>query len=174
MERFAAQHLFLMEAAGTTLFGDGSMRLVNKFLLAPVAALAFGAVATQAHAEVHQTGSVNIPSDNFADVSWTKFEGPVNRLRFYAMNDTIDCQHISVTYRDGTTHEVFSGAIPKGGFTTVTFPEGDSRMREVAFACKAQAVDGARITFTALSEGQTWAEQMLPVERRADAVATPQ
>ena len=149
------------------------MRLVTKALLGPVAALAFGAVATQAQAEVHQTGSVNIPSDRYADVSWTQFEGAVNRLRFYAVNDTVNCAHISVTYRDGTTHEVYRGAIPKGGFTTVTFPEGDSRMREVAFACKADAVDGARISFTALSEGQTWAEQTLPIERRADVVTAP-
>lgn len=146
------------------------MRLVPKFLLAS-AILAFGAVAAQA--EVHQTGSVNIPSDRFADVSWTKFEGEVNRLRFYADNDTVDCEHISVTYRDGTTHEVYRGSIPMGGFTTVTFPEGDSRMREVAFACKARSVDGARITFTALSEGQTWAERELPLQRRADAVSAP-
>ena len=149
------------------------MRLVPKFLLAPCAALAFGAAATQATAEVHQTGFVNVPSDRYADVSWTKFEGPVNRLRFYATNDTIDCDHISVTYRDGTTHEVFRGSIPLGGYTTVTFPEGDSRMREVAFACKASLKDGARITFTALSEGQTWAERELPLQRQADAVAAP-
>jgi hypothetical protein len=149
------------------------MRLVPKFLLGTCAALAFGAAATQAHAEVHQTGSVNVPADRFADVSWTRFEGPVNRLRFYADNDTINCDHISVTYRDGTTHEVFSGTIPLGGYTTVTFPEGDSRMREVAFACKAELKDGARITFTALSEGQTFAERELPLQRRADAVAAP-
>ena len=149
------------------------MRLVPKFLLASCAALAFAAVATQASAEVHQTGSVNVPVDRFADVSWTKFEGPVNRLRFYADNDTINCEHITVTYRDGITREVFRGSIPLGGYTTVTFPEGDSRMREVAFACKASLKDGARITFTALSEGQTWAQRELPLTRRADVVAAP-
>lgn len=89
------------------------MRLVPKFLLMSCAALAFG--ATQASAEVHQTGSVNVPVDRFADVSWTRFEGPVNRLRFYADNDTVNCEHISVTYRDGITREVFSGTIPMGG-----------------------------------------------------------
>lgn len=147
------------------------MRLIPKFLLASCAALAFG--ATQASAEVHQTGSVNVPVDRFADVSWTRFEGPVNRLRFYADNDTVNCAHITVTYRDGITREVYRGTIPMGGYTTVTFPEGDSRMREVAFACKAQNMDGARITFTALSEGQTWAQRELPLERRANAIAAP-
>ena len=100
------------------------MRLVPKFMLASCAALAFGAAATQAYAEVHQTGFVNVPADRYADVSWTKFEGPVNRLRFYATNDTIDCDHISVTYRDGITREVFRGSIPLGGYTTVTFESG--------------------------------------------------
>jgi hypothetical protein len=78
-----------------------------------------------------------------------------------------------VTYRDGITREVFRGSIPLGGYTTLTFPEGDSRMRKVAFACKASLKDGARLTFTALSEGQTWAEQELPLTRRADVVAAP-
>ena len=87
------------------------MRLVPKFLLASCAALAFGAIATHASAEIYQTGSVNVPVDRFADVSWTKFEGPVNRLRFYADNDTINCEHITVTYQDGITREVFSGTI---------------------------------------------------------------
>lgn len=147
------------------------MRLFPRFLLMSCAALAFG--ATQVSAEVHQTGSVNVPVDRFADVSWTRFEGPVNRLRFYADNDTINCEHITVTYRDGITRQVYRGTIPMGGYTTVTFPEGDSRMREVTFACKAQSMDGARITFTALSEGQTWAQRELPLERRADAIAAP-
>ena len=82
------------------------MRLVPKFLLASCAALACCAAATHPYGEVHQTGFVNVPADRYADVSWTKFEGPVNRLRFYATNDTIDCDHISVTYRDGTTQTV--------------------------------------------------------------------
>ena len=68
---------------------------------------------------------------------------------------------------------MFRGSIPLGGYTTVTFPEGDSRMREEAFACKASLKDGARLTFTALSQGQTWAQQALALQRRADVVAAP-
>jgi len=120
------------------------------------------AIALPAHAEVHQIGSVNVAADHFTDVSWEHFEGPVESLQFVASGDTVDCAHISVTYRDGTTHTVFSGILPKDSTETVTFPEGDSRMRHVDFACKAQKVDGARIALSAVSEGwddHQWARE---------------
>jgi hypothetical protein len=106
-----------------------------------------------ARAEVHQIGSVNVAADHFTDVSWEHFEGAVEKLQFVAEGDTINCAHISVTYRDGTTHEVFRGVMPKDSIETITFPEGDSRMRHVDFACKAASVDGARIALSAVSEG---------------------
>jgi hypothetical protein len=117
------------------------------------AAAAVGLLARPAMADVHQIGSVNIASDHYTDVSWEHFEGPVDRLQFVASGDTLDCAHISVTYRDGTTHEVFSGILPKDSTETITFPEGDSRMRHVDFACKAQSVDGARLALSSVSEG---------------------
>jgi len=94
-----------------------------------------------------------VSADHYTDVSWEHFEGPVEKLQFVAQGDTLDCAHISVTYRDGTTHEVFSGILPKDSTETITFPEGDSRMRHVDFACKAQNVDGARVALSAVSEG---------------------
>jgi len=117
------------------------------------AAVAVGLAARPAMADVHQVGSVNVSADHYTDVSWEHFEGPVDRLQFVAQGDTLDCAHISVTYRDGTTHEVFSGILPKDSIETITFPEGDSRMRHVDFACKAQSVDGARIALSSISEG---------------------
>ena len=126
------------------------------------ATLLAGATTLSAKADVHQIGSVNVSSDHYTDVSWEHFEGAVERLQFVAEGDTVDCAHISVTYRDGTTHTVFSGVLPKDSIETVTFPEGDSRMRHVDFACKAQSVDGARIRLSALSEGwdaRQWARE---------------
>jgi hypothetical protein len=117
------------------------------------AALLAGATALPAKADVHQIGSVNVAADHYTNVSWEHFEGPVERLQFVATGDTIDCAHISVTYRDGTTHTVFSGIMTRDSIETITFPEGDSRMRHVDFACKAQSVDGARIELSSLSEG---------------------
>jgi hypothetical protein len=128
----------------------------------------FGAVilvaATEqaAKADVHQVGSVNVSADHFTDVSWEHFEGAVDRLQFVAEGDAMTCAHISVTYADGTTHKVFSGMLPKDSIETITFPEGDSRMRHVDFACKAQAVDGAKIRLSAISEGlgdDVWARE---------------
>ena len=100
------------------------------------ALLAGAATALPAKADVHQIGSVNVAADHYTDVSWEHFEGPVERLQFVAEGDTVDCAHISVTYRDGTAHTVFSGILPKDSTETVTFPEGDSRMRHVDFACQ--------------------------------------
>jgi hypothetical protein len=68
------------------------------------AAMAVGLAARPAMADVHQVGSVNVSADHYTDVSWEHFEGPVDRLQFVAQGDTLDCAHISVTYRDGTTH----------------------------------------------------------------------
>ena len=133
----------------------------SSFLILGVALLA-GATAMPAHAAVHEIGSVNISSDHYTDVSWQHFEGPVIRLRMVAEGDTIDCDHVAVTYFDGTTHEVFSGTINKDAIETITFPEGDSRIRHVNFACKAQAVDGARIALSSVSAGwdaDRWAAQ---------------
>ena len=127
------------------------------------AALLVGAATTlPAHADVHQIGSVNVANDHFTNVSWEHFEGPVQNLQFIATGDAIECAHISVTYRDGTTHTVFSGLLPKDSTETITFPEGDSRMKHVDFACKAQSVDGARIALSSMSEGwdaRSWARE---------------
>jgi hypothetical protein len=130
---------------------ESSMRKSSLIFLG-VAFLA-GASAMPAQALVHQIGSVNIAADHYTDINWTHFEGPVVRLRLVAEGDTMDCDHIAVTYYDGTTHEVFSGTMVKDSIETITFPEGDSRIRNVNFACKAQSVDGARIALSSVSEG---------------------
>lgn len=127
------------------------------------AALLVGAATTlPAHADVHQIGSVNVANDHFTNVSWEHFEGPVENLQFVASGDAIECAHISVTYRDGTTHEVWRGTMVKDLIETITFPEGDSRMKHVDFACKADSVDGAKIALSAVSQGwddRQWARQ---------------
>ena len=104
-------------------------------------------------ADNQQLGSVNVSAYHYTHVSCSRFEGPVARLQFVADTDTVECDRIIVTYRDGTSHVVFSGTLTKGSTETITFPEGDSRIRNVDFACKAESVDGARITLSALSEG---------------------
>jgi hypothetical protein len=134
-------------------------------------------IAVPALADVHQLGAVNISADRYTHVSWSRFEGPVLRLRFVADNDTVDCEHIVVTYRDGTSHDVFSGTLMKNSTETITFPEGDSHIQNVDFACKAMAVDGARISLSAVSEGPEWADpkvdHTMPARVRTDTAAEP-
>ena len=122
--------------------------------LALIGALFCGGLAAgSAHADVHQLGDVNISAGHYTHVSWSRFDGPVLRLRFVADNDTVDCEHIMVTYRDGTVHEVFSGIMPRDTMETISFTEGDSHLRNIDFACKAASKDGARITLSAVSAG---------------------
>jgi len=140
---------------------ESSMRKSTLAVLG-AAVLVGAATALPAHADVHQIGSVNVSNDHFTNISWEHFEGPVENLQFVASGDTIECAHISVTYRDGTTHTVFSGILPKDSIETVTFPEGDSRMKHVDFACKARNVDGARLALSSRSEGwddHAWARE---------------
>jgi hypothetical protein len=133
----------------------------SSFLILGAALLA-GATALPAKAMVHEIGSVNVSADHYTNVSWQHFEGPVIRLRMVAEGDAIDCDHVAVTYYDGTTHNVFSGTMVKDSIETITFPEGDSRIRFVDFACKAASLDGARIALSSVSEGwdhDHWAPQ---------------
>ena len=121
-------------------------------LLLLIAVFGMG-VALPAAAAVHQLGAVNVSADHYTQVSWTRFDGPVAKLTFVPDNDAVDCDHITINYRDGTSHDVFSGVLLKDQRETITFPESDSRLRSVDFACKARSMDGARITLSAVSEG---------------------
>jgi len=117
-------------------------------------ALSLGAASLPAAADVHQLGDVNVSADHYTHVHWSRFDGPVLRLRFVADNDTVDCEDILVTYSDGTTHDVFSGTLPRDGAETIFFSQGDSHLRDIDFACKARNRDGARISLSALSQGE--------------------
>ena len=127
--------------------------LLQPSLLALGTALCI-AGALPATAASHQLGAVNVSSDHYTYVSWTHFDGPVERLSFIPDNDAIDCDHITVNYLDGTSHQVFSGYLLKGQRETISFPgSDDSRLHSVDFACKAQSFDGARISLSSVSEG---------------------
>ena len=128
------------------------MRKSSVLLLS--AALAVGA-ALPASAMVRQIGSVNVSADHYSKVSWSRFDGPVERLSLMPDNDTIQCDHITVNYRDGTSHDVFSGVLMQGQRQTILFPRdsNDGRIDDISFACKAENVDGARIALSSVSDG---------------------
>jgi hypothetical protein len=138
--------------------------------LLPVAALlGFACVAAPALADIHQLGTVNVAAGHYTHVSWSRFDGPVVRLRFIADNDTIDCEHITVTYHDGTVHDVFSGLLQRNGAETITFPVGDSRLKSVDFACKAESRDGARIILSSVSDDGLEDDMAGPAHVRTEA-----
>lgn len=126
----------------------------SQFSLPFAAALLSLSAAWPAAAAVHQLGAVNVSADHYTQVSWSRFDGPVARLSFMPDSDAVDCDHITINYRDGTSHDVFSGVLLKDQRETITFPGTDSRLRSVDFACKAQHVDGARISLSAVSDGE--------------------
>jgi hypothetical protein len=127
--------------------------MLKSSLLVAAATLTLGA-ALPAAAAVHQLGAVNVSADHYTQVSWTRFDGPVQKLSFLPDTDAVDCDHITVNYADGTSHDVFSGVLLKDQQETITFPESDSRLRSVTFACRARSIDGARISLSAISDGE--------------------
>lgn len=132
---------------------NGMRASICKSALLTLGALLCLGTALPASADVHQLGAVNVSADHYTRVSWTRFDGPVERLSFVPDNDAVDCDHITINYRDGTSHDVFSGVLLRDQRQTITFPDSDSRLRSVDFACKARSLDGARITFSAVTEG---------------------
>jgi len=114
-----------------------------------------------AAAAIHELGAVNVSSDHYTHVSWTRFDGPVDRLSLVPATDSIDCDHITVNYLDGTSHDVFSGRLVEGSRETISFPGDtaqDRRLASVTFSCRAENVDGARIALSAVTDGGRFAD----------------
>ncbi len=129
-------------------------------LLMFVSLLCLGS-ALPAAAAIHELGAVNVSADRYTHVSWTRFDGPVDRLSFLPANDAVDCDHITVNYLDGTSHDVFSGVLLKDQRETISFPGDeaqDRRLASVEFSCRAENMDGARIALSAVTDGSRFAD----------------
>jgi hypothetical protein len=117
--------------------------------------------ALPALANVHELGAVNVSSQQYTHISWTRFDGPVERLSFLPSNDAVDCDHITVNYRDGTSHDVFSGVLLAQQRETISFPgDQDRRLASVDFSCRAENVDGARIALAATTDGGRFPDEL--------------
>jgi hypothetical protein len=129
---------------------ESLMPILPRFLFgAALAALA----ATPALAVDREFGSVNVAAGHYTDVRWSLFGGPLDHFTIMPENDAIDCEHITINYRDGTSHDVFSGYVAAGAHTTISLPPpNDGRVANVTFACKAQNTDGARIALLAVTD----------------------
>jgi hypothetical protein len=127
-----------------------------------VISAAFPAIALE-----HQLGAVNVSADEYTKVTWSRFDGDVRRLALVPENDTVRCNHITVHYRNGISYDVFEGTLTRGSTETITFPqEGDNRVRDVDFACRAENLDGARIALFAVSDGDGFADDQAPARVR--------
>ncbi|HWF64560.1 MAG TPA: hypothetical protein VN685_08120 [Rhizomicrobium sp.] len=133
------------------------MRKSSLFIFASL--LCMGALP--ASAAIHELGAVNVSADHYTNVTWTRFDGPVDRLSFLPATDAVDCDHITVNYLDGTSHDVFSGRLLREQRETISFPAdqaGDRRLASVTFSCRAENVDGARIALSAVTDGDRFAD----------------
>lgn len=132
---------------------------MRRFSLLVFASMLCAGGALPAAAAIHELGAVNVSSDHYTHVSWTQFEGPVDRLSFMPANDAVDCDHITVNYPDGMSSDVFSGTLLKGQRETISFPgDRDPRLASVTFSCRAENIDGARIALSAVTDGSRFAD----------------
>lgn len=126
------------------------MRTLPRLLLGATLVMT---LAAPAFALDQEFGSVNIATGHFTDVRWSRFGGPLDHITFMPENDAIDCEHVTINYLDGTSHDVFSGTVLAGAQTTISLPPpNDGRVANVTFACKAQHVDGARVALSAVTD----------------------
>jgi hypothetical protein len=130
------------------------MRLALKLLAGAALCATLATLDTRpAAAAEHEFGSVNVAAGHYTDVRWSRFGGPLDHITFVPVNDAIDCEHVTINYLDGTTHDVFSGTVLAGARTTISLPPpNDGRVHDVTFACKAHTVDGARIALSAVTD----------------------
>jgi len=115
-------------------------------LLAFAAALSIGAALPALAA--FDTDTVYVSPDRYTTASWSDFDGPVERLNVVS-NRNVDCDHITVHYRDGTSQDVFSGMLYSGERQSIAFPGGTRPISDVRLACRAENDFGARLSLSA-------------------------
>lgn len=94
------------------------------------------------------TDTVYVSPDHYTTASFSDFGGPVERLNVVS-NRNVDCDHITVHYRDGTAQDVFSGMLYSGERQSIAFPGGTRPIADVRLACRADNDFGARLSLTA-------------------------
>ena len=92
--------------------------------------------------------AVYVSPDHYTSASWSDFDGPVDRLNVVS-DRTVDCDHITVHYRDGTAQDVFSGTLYSGERQSIAFPGGARPISDVRLACRADSDYGARLSLSA-------------------------
>ncbi|HXS05699.1 MAG TPA: hypothetical protein VN723_02835 [Rhizomicrobium sp.] len=94
------------------------------------------------------TDTVYVSPDRYTSVSWSDFDGPVARLNLIS-DRTLDCDRITVHYRDGTAQDVFSGTLYSNERQSIAVPDGERGVSDVRLACRADGDFGARLSLHA-------------------------
>ncbi len=115
-------------------------------LFAFAAALSIGAALPALAAFDGDT--VYVSPDRYTSATWTDFDGPVDRLNVVS-NRNVDCDHITIHYRDGGSQNVFSGMLYSGERQSIAFPGGARPISDVRLACRADNDFGARLSLSA-------------------------
>lgn len=115
-------------------------------ILAFAAALSMGAALPALAALENDT--VYVSPDHYTGASWSGFGDPIERLNVVS-DRTVDCDHITVHYRDGATQDVFSGLLYSGERQSIAFPGGARPIASVRLSCRADNDFGARLSLSA-------------------------
>jgi hypothetical protein len=115
------------------------------FRLGALAAVAFVALAAPAHAAWYDIGSVDFDRGGERERQYGNFGGPVERLRFTASRNDVQCRSVTATFRNGNTREVFDGGIRQGATVVVDLPGRQREVRRLDFLCRSDGRRPARI-----------------------------
>ncbi len=110
--------------------------------LGALAAVAFVALAAPAQAAWYNIGSVDFDRGGDHERQYTKFGGPIERLRLSASGNDVQCRSVKVTFGNGNSRDVFDGGIREGQTVVVDLPGRNREVRRLDFKCRS---DGRRL-----------------------------
>lgn len=107
------------------------------------------ALAAPAMADWARIGGVDVSHGRDRDVTYTRFGGGVDKLRFDTHESDVTCRSVRATFRNGTSREVFSGRLRAGRSQVVDLPGDRRHVEKLDFNCRASARRGATIVISA-------------------------
>jgi hypothetical protein len=107
------------------------------------------ALAAPAMADWYRIGGVDVGHHRDRDVTYSRFGGGVDRLRFDTHESDVNCRSVRATFRNGTSREVFSGWLRAGHSEVVELPGDRRHVEKLIFKCRATARRGATIAISA-------------------------
>jgi hypothetical protein len=94
-------------------------------------------------------GTVEFSYRNSSDTQYTRFGGRMERLKFDAVDGTVVCSSVRMTFDNGRTRTIFSRTIPNGRSRTVDLPGDQRSVEKISFRCHSTGRRGAEIKISA-------------------------